>query len=87
MSQGTFSYSPIIIHKLPPTIPQMMRMVKIPAPALSAVVIFFRGADAFTVFELSPALGSDLLVPPVVVVTGTSDEPIKEVPSTERADI
>ena len=64
----------------------MMRMVKIPAPALSAVVIFFVTPVA-ACWGPEPALGFDLLVPPVSFVTGTMPAFIRVAPSTESADI
>lgn len=75
-----------MIHKLPPTTPEMTRIVKIAAPALSAVVIFDVTPGAGSVVP-DPALGLDLLVPPVSFVTGTMAEFISVAPRTESADI
>jgi hypothetical protein len=76
----------VIIHKLPPTTPQIMSNVRIPAPALSAVVIFVVMPAGASVVP-DPALGLDLLVPPVSFVTGTIPAFIRVAPRTESADI
>ena len=61
-------YRYMINQMLPPTIPMMTKMVKILAPALSAVVIGFDLLGPGSALE--PALGSDVDVPPVVAVRG-----------------
>lgn len=61
-------YSPVTNHAPPPNKNKSTNAVKMPAPALSAVVI---GSCSITRFPPSlPAVGSFLLVPPVCSPTG-----------------
>ena len=75
----------MIIQMLPPTMPMMTNIVKILAPAVSAVVMGFCFATGCPEFE--PAFGSDADVPPVLDVSGAMSGVIKLAPMTLRACI
>ena len=75
-----------INHKLPPTMATITKIVRMPAPALSLVVIGLRFA-AGSGSALEPALGSLFDVPPVVAVSGAILSVIRVEPMTLSACI
>lgn len=67
---------------------KMIKIVRMPAPALSEVVIFFVAAvGSLPLVDWPPAPGSDLDLPPLAAVSGAMAGVIKLVPMMDNADI
>ena len=71
---------PKLIHQVQPNKPPKVRAVRMPAPALSAVVMVLVTLESIVCWTLSPelpALGLPCDVPPLLAVTGGSTLLIK----------
>ena len=76
-----------LIHQALKTTPTTTSSVKIPAPALSLVVIVDSDCCAALLESVVPALGLLTDVPPVSFVRGAIEAVMRFVPRTLRADI
>ncbi len=76
-----------LIHQALKTTPTMTKNVKMPAPALSLVVIVDSDCCAALLGFVVPALGLLADVPPVAFVRGAIEAVMRFVPRTLRADI